>query len=105
MIINHTMLEILDEIRNIEPRRKVRRLDVSADEIGNRMIDYYYETTSLETRDLIHEFLQEAGFKWMKKLITRDTDPVDQFVGLSTLEEYIALAAANDPRGQWFRTA
>lgn len=105
MNINHTMSDLLNEIKTIEPRRKVRRLNVPVDEIGNQLIDYYYQTPSLETRALIRDFMEQAGFHWLKKLITRDTGSVDQFIGLTSLEDYTALAVANDPRGQWFRTA
>ena len=105
MNISNTMLELLNKIRSIEPSRKTRGLDIADDEIGNQLIDFYYQTSALETRSLIREFMEHAGFIWVKKLITKDTNPVDEFEGLSTLAEYTAHAAANDPRGQWFRFA
>ena len=97
MKITQTMLGILQEIRQIEPRRRVRALNVPVSQIGNQLINYYYGTSNLETRQLIREFMEEAGFVWTKKLITRDTLPVEAAIQFAGLQEYVELAAANDP--------
>ncbi len=104
MKINQTMLDILQEIRLQEPRKKASQLDVPMAELGYTLISYYYSTSSLATRQLIREFMEQAGFKWVRRLITRDLDAQTNSVQFAGLTEYVRLAAANDPRAQWSRT-
>ncbi|MEM7359191.1 MAG: hypothetical protein AAF431_08840 [Pseudomonadota bacterium] len=105
MNLNPKMVDLLHEIRRIEPMRKSRQLNVPSSELGNKLIQYYYQTSNLRTRQLITEFMNAAGFVWIKKLVTKDLNPVSDVSHFSSLDEYIALAAANDPRTQWASNA
>jgi len=98
------MLDILQELRRIQPRTAKRYLRSPIAGVGNRLIHFYYRTDSLEVRQLIREFMAEAGFDWTKKLITKDTSEAPAQLKFTGLTEYTRLAAANDPRAQWFRT-
>jgi len=105
MNLNTKMVELLAEIRHTEPIWKSRKLSVPESELGNTLIQFYYRTSNLKTRELITEFMSHAGFIWLKKLITKDTSPLAQVQYLSSLDEYTALAAANDPSTQWVSSA
>ena len=105
MKVNQTMLHILSELRRLESRRARRFLDVPLSQMGNQLIKFYYHTSDKEARQLVIEFMQEAGFEWTRKLIMRETDGESsppQFTGLS---EYTRLLAANDPSQQWFKAS
>jgi hypothetical protein len=101
MNINQAMISILQEISELEPMRQTRGLHAAKEDIGNKLIEIYYRTDSLRSRELIMSFMDHAGFNWVRKLITRDTDNVRNYAGLSTLDEYARLAAVNDPAEQW----
>jgi hypothetical protein len=72
--------------------------------IGNQLIQFYYTTSNKESRQLVIEFMHEAGFEWTRKLIMRDLDSTTSPPTFTGLTEYTRLAAANDPSKQWFRT-
>lgn len=105
MNISQTMLEILNEIAVLEPAGRARFGKVAPQQLGVELIKHYYKTETLRTRELILAFMDHAGFEWVKKLLTRDTEPMPQRASFTSLEEYTQLAAANDPRNQWFKTA
>lgn len=105
MNLDRAMLALLGQIQSADPSLKLAHLKVAAEETGYQLIDHYYRTPSFNTRALILEFMQCAGSAWVKKLITRDTDCAEEIACQATLAEYVALAASNDPRRQWFKTA
>ena len=95
------MVDLLHEIRQIEPQRKSRKLNVPADKLGIALIEFYYKSQNLRTRELITMFMGEAGFVWLQKLVGRDTSPLSDESQFTSLAEYVALAAANDPTTEW----
>lgn len=103
MHISQTMIEILQEIKDIEPSRKTRGLDQPNCAIGSELIDIYYSTETLRTRELIMSFMDYAGFDWVRRLIMRDVDSQGEEASFSSLDEYTMLAASNDPTKQWER--
>jgi len=96
MKLSQNMIEVVHEIKRIEPFKKTNRLNVSVKELGLRMIDLYYSTQNVRTRELIMSFMEDAGFNWIRKLITRDTTPVIKDDNLSSLDDYVHLIAANE---------
>jgi len=93
------MVDILHEIRRAEPQRKTRCLDVPVSQLGFRMIDLYYSTSNIRSRKLIMDFMQRAGFNWLRKLIMRDTSPMVSVAIFASLDDYVRLIAANDDVG------
>ena len=78
MILNTAMIHLLHKIVDQEPQYGQSLIDdeyVSV-EAGNELIQIYSETENLQTRELITNFMQEAGYTWLRKLLTRDTSPV-----------------------------
>ena len=78
MIANTTMIHLLNKIVDQEPQyeRNLIENEFIADEAGNELIHIYSDTENLKTRELITNFMQEAGHTWLRKLLTRDTSPV-----------------------------
>jgi len=78
MIANTTMIHLLQKIVDQEPQyeRNLIENDFIADEAGNELIQIYSNTENLKTRQLITNFMQEAGYTRLRKLLTRDTSPV-----------------------------
>ena len=91
------MAETLQTIRHSENTDVSKSLDVPANELGNQLIELYYSSASLRTRQLITLFMTEAGAVWLRKLLMRDTGPIESSVApFATLNDYINLVAAND---------
>jgi len=97
MILNELMVDNLHEIRRRESRKVSKHLDVPANQLGNSLIDLYYSSNNLETRELITSFMNEAGVVWMRKLLTRDTGEVQSSKSrFASLADYIGLISSND---------
>ena len=97
MILSEPMVDTLHAIRGIETNKISRILNVPAAELGNCLIKLYYESKNLQTRELIVEFMQEAGVVWQRKLFMRDTSPIaSTTTQFASLNDYIDLLAAND---------
>lgn len=97
MILNEIMVDTLHAIRRIESNKISKSLDVSANDLGNRLIEVYYLSSNLTTRELITNFMTEAGNVWLRKLLTRDTGPIESsMTHFATVDDYINLLAAND---------
>lgn len=75
MKLTQKMLQTLREIRNIEPLERVKELDVSDNELGNKLIELYYHSDNSRTHELITVFMKSAGIIWLRKLVTHDTTP------------------------------
>lgn len=78
MIANTAMIHLLHKIVDQEPQYEQNLIqnDFIADQAGNELIQIYSNTENLKTRKLITNFMQEAGYTWLRKLLTRDTSPV-----------------------------
>lgn len=101
MILNEAMNNALNSIRRIESSYTVKQLNVPANELGNRLIVLYYKTRSLETRELITDFMIDAGVVWLRKLISRDLGPIASSQSrFASLDDYLGLLAANDDASQ-----
>lgn len=97
MILNETMVDALHAIRRIETDQISRILNVPAIELGNCLIDLYYNSSSLKTRELINVFMAEAGTVWQRKLLSRDTSPISSTQTMfASLDDYVELLSAND---------
>ena len=97
MILSENMVDTLHAIRRIESTRVSEILNVSANELGNSLISVYYDTSNLETRTLITNFMNEAGVVWMRKLLTRDLSPTSSSKdSFASMGDYMSLIAAND---------
>jgi len=78
MTPNTTMIHLLNKIVSEEPQYEHSLIQdefISA-EAGNELIEIYSVTENLETRKLITNFMKEAGYTWLRKLVTRDTRSV-----------------------------
>jgi len=97
MRINVEMQVILNELRDVEGRSVTKLIDLGPNDLGNELIKLYYARESLQTRELIRTFLDKAGIVWLRKLLTRDLNPVvSSERRFASLDEYIGLLAAND---------
>jgi len=97
MILSETMVDNLHAIRRIESSSISEILNVPANELGNCLISVYYKTSNLETRELITDFMTEAGVVWLRKLLTRDTDPIASTkTRFASMGDYMDLLSAND---------
>ena len=74
MKINATMLELLQQIITEEPQHEnsLTDDDFVSQEVGVELIQIYHSTTSLEIRELITGFMHEAGYTWLRRLVTKD---------------------------------
>jgi len=90
------MVDKLNAIRRLESSQVSALLDVPANELGNALIRVYLNTQSLETRELITEFMTEAGVVWLRKLLTRDTLPLaSDEAKFTSMNDYMRLIDAN----------
>lgn len=106
MNLSKVMLDSVQIIKRIERKKLVRKLNVPSSEIGNSLIEIYYQTDNLRTRELIMSFMNEAGVCWMRKLITRDTSEMsDAQVSISSIDNYVNLIAANDAQNSCDQSA
>ena len=97
MNLSENMVDMLHEIRQIETVEHASIIDVPSDQLGNGLIDLYYESTNLHTRELVTALLEQAGFVWLRKLVSRDTSPVESPHGtIASLDDYMQFLAAND---------
>jgi len=97
MNLNETMVDALRTIRRIEGKKVSRVLNVPAKELGNRLIELYYQSSNLNTRELITGFMTQAGHVWLRKLLTKDIGPVESSsTYFASIDDYIDLLAAND---------
>lgn len=106
MYSQQSMSSMLHEISDLEAdntgfklssHEKAAAADSAQFEVlGNQLIALYANTENLRSRELIWDYLNEAGFVWLKKLITRDTAPLSEPLSLTSLAQYVRLAAAND---------
>ena len=93
------MVDNLHAIRRIESSKISKILNVPANELGNCLIDVYYASSNLETRELITGFMNEAGIVWMRKLLTRDTSQIESSKNeFASVNDYMGLIAANDEK-------
>ena len=74
MKINSTMLELLQKIITEEPQHEnsLTEDDFVSQEVGVELIQIYHSTTNLEIRELITGFMHEAGYTWLRRLVTKD---------------------------------
>ena len=75
MIINNAMINILGQILDVEPKFEESLIedDFISSDAGIELIEIYANTEKLEIRKLITDFMSEAGYPWLHKLVTRDT--------------------------------
>lgn len=97
MILNEAMAAAVHGIRRIESTNNGKHLNVPANELGNRLIKLYYHTQLAETRELITEFMTQAGVVWLRKLLTKDVGPIaSSDTRFASMDDYLSLLAAND---------
>jgi len=75
MNINSKMIELLQTIISKEPEyaHSLTENEFVSEDVGSELIQIYQATNNLETRELITGFMQEAGYNWLRRLMTRDT--------------------------------
>lgn len=74
MKVNETMIGLLQKIISKEPEhaQSLTEDDFISEDVGVELIQIYQATSNLETRELITGFMQEAGYTWLRRLVTRD---------------------------------
>jgi len=74
MKINQKMIELLQTIISKEPEyaHSLTEDEFISEDVGSELIQIYQATNNLETRVLITGFMQEAGYNWLRRLMTRD---------------------------------
>ena len=97
MILSESMVENLYAIEKIELQLTSNILDLPLNDLGNSLIEVYYNTSHLYLRTLIIDFMNEAGLEWMHKLLARDTSPIEESgVAVRSVYDFTSLVAAND---------
>lgn len=97
MIINDAMIVVLSSIRLNERGQRHVSLNAANKNIGNRLIKLYYQTPNIHTRELITEFMTQAGVVWLRKLLTKDTASIASTESrFASLDDYLSLLVAND---------
>ncbi len=97
MRINTEMQFILSELSAAEGRRMASIVRLPANELGNELIKLYYSREDVQRRELIREFMNQAGVVWLRKLLTRDVRPIaSSQAPFASLNDYVQLLAAND---------
>jgi len=97
MILNEIMINSLHAIRRIESKKVSKSLDLPANDLGNRLIEIYYQSSNLNTRELITSFMSQAGDVWLRKLLTKDTSKIESSpTRFASMGDYMNLLAAND---------
>jgi len=87
----------LHAIRRIESKKVSKSLDLPANDLGNRLIEIYYQSSNLNTRELITSFMSQAGDVWLRKLLTKDTSKIESSpTRFASMGDYMNLLAAND---------
>ena len=78
MIVDKNMADILDRIVTKQPtfKENLHDAELVSPVVCCGLINLYKETYDLETRVLITEFMQSAGYPWLRKLVMRDPTPV-----------------------------
>ncbi len=106
MSINAQLLNTLDAIKEIESPRNRKLIDVAFDQVGGKLIELYYVTGNLRTRELIWSFMQDAGEVWLQKLVTRDALPCAiSRIQLASMDDYLGLLASNDDSTEFLRAS
>lgn len=82
MKVNEFMAGLLLEIVEKQPQFGAVLFDDSyqSPNIIGDLIDMYQHTRDLETRELITEFMLEAGYPLLRRLVTRDLSPAEAMV-------------------------
>jgi len=76
MTVNTEMANILVQILNNEPAFENSLLGdgEQVTDISTALVELYTETDSFDTQKLITRFMTEAGYKWLRKLVTRNSE-------------------------------
>jgi len=76
MTVNAQVANLLVQILNNEPTFEKSLLGDGdqARDIGSALIRLYSETDSFRTQKLITQFMTEAGYSWLRRLVTRGSD-------------------------------
>lgn len=79
MVINEDMSEVLTHIFQVQPEIAELMQDerCEEEELCARLVHHYRETDDLATRKLIMEFMQGAGYSWLRKLFVRDNHEIE----------------------------
>lgn len=74
MKINPTMLELLQKIISKQPQHESSLIqdDFVSQDVGVELIQIYHSTSNLEIRELITGFMHQAGYKWLRRLVTKN---------------------------------
>lgn len=103
MIVNDAMVDALEIIRRNEGEQLSSHLRISGNGLGNRLIEIYYQTSNINSRELITEFMTQAGVVWLRKLLTKDTGVIASSESpLASMDDYLGLLAANDCSAKLF---
>ena len=102
MNITNQMMQQIDDIKNYESATNARLIKVPENELSGGLIELYYQTDNLSTRETVRNMFQNAGVSWLRKLITRDTSvsavPVKE---LATTEDYLSMMVCNDSMAEF----
>ncbi|NNC98561.1 MAG: hypothetical protein HKN85_00105 [Gammaproteobacteria bacterium] len=74
MTVNNYMHTLLSRIICKQPAYEyaLSETELSSPVVSSTLINMYSETQDAETKELIIEFMEEAGSSWLRNLIIRD---------------------------------
>lgn len=97
MNLTNQMIEQLDGIKSYESEGNLQLLEAPEDQLGTQLIELYYRTDSLMTREIIRDLFEDLGMEWLRKLITRDTSTDDLlFKEFASTNDYLSMLGSND---------
>ncbi len=102
MNLPNQAIKQIDDIMNFESHTNQCLAKVPEEQISGRLVELYYNTDDLSTREFIRSLFQEAGTEWLHKLMTRDTSPSSvPFKEFASTADYLSMLGSNDDRADF----
>jgi len=97
MNMTNQMMQQLNDIKNVETESNLRLIRVPEDQLSGKLVELYYKTDNLLTREIVRNLFQNMGTEWLRKLLTRDTSACDvPFKEYASTSDYLSMLGSND---------
>ena len=97
MNFTNQMMKQLDGIKTFESESNVKLIEVPEEQLGSKLIELYYRTDNLMTREIVRDLFQDLGHEWLRKLIMRDTSTNELiFKEYASTNDYLGMMGSND---------
>ena len=97
MNLTNQMMKQIDGIKSYESAGNVKLIEVPEEQLGSKLIELYYRTDNLMTREIVRDLFQDLGSDWLRKLIMRDTSSNGVlFKEFASTSDYLSMLGSND---------